>query len=90
MTQLAIRVTETLAYQCYWTETGRDKRDVGPPWRTPKEAARYADLIDQPYTSPLSAFGEAATSIPVLPPESGLSAASPEPLRLGQFDPSRP
>lgn len=39
-------------YRCYRTETGIDRRYVGPYWETPKEAARYANLIDVPHVDP--------------------------------------
>lgn len=67
------------AYRVYRTTNGRDRDYIGPKWVTPKAAARYADLIDQPYTSPLHASGEATTPVPVPPPGPGQSVASSEP-----------
>jgi hypothetical protein len=40
-------------YQVYRTVNGRYRLDVGPAWGSPKEAARYADLLDTPTVSPL-------------------------------------
>ena len=90
MTALHVRVTFDLAYQCYLTETGRDKRDIGPKWSTPKEAAQYARLLDQPRVDPRRS-GETSTREPSAPlPASGLLDVSPEPLGSASPTRSRP
>lgn len=43
-------------YQVVRSENGGlgPHTDLGPQWPTPKEACRYAELIDRPFVSPLS------------------------------------
>lgn len=63
-------------YRVYLTETGRDRRYHGPSWKTPREAARYADLISVPYVDPLRASGEAIPANTV-PPHGAVYGRSP-------------
>jgi hypothetical protein len=53
MTQLAIAYVDG-RYQCYATDNGIERRNVGPKWVTPREASTFIDsLAAIPNVSPL-------------------------------------
>jgi hypothetical protein len=53
MTQLAIAYVNG-RYQCYATDNGIERRNVGPKWVTPREASTFIDsLAAIPNVSPL-------------------------------------
>lgn len=45
MTQHHIRVTDDGRHQVYVTTNGIDRVDVGPSWKTPREAIDYSDTL---------------------------------------------
>jgi len=55
---MSVMIAYLDGYRVYRTPDGRTRRYVGPVWRTPKEAAAYADLLDIGYVSPLRASSE--------------------------------
>ena len=67
MNELQIRVTATGKYQCYRTELGIDRLDVGPGFDTPREAIRYSDLIAAEHVSPLRDPAEPSPAVGVPP-----------------------
>lgn len=61
MTYIAI-AHDGQGYRIYQTEFGIDRTFVGPRWNTPREAARYAALIEVPYIDPLRVSAEDASA----------------------------
>lgn len=45
MTQFQVRVDDAGRHQVYATEWGVDRRDVGEPFKTPRQAIEYSDLL---------------------------------------------
>ena len=67
MTAYQVCVTPK-GHQVYRTVNGIYREYVGPPFETPREAIRYADLIERTTVSPLRPSTEPSTAAGVASP----------------------